>query len=301
MIEVIPLRAQDLPALARLWTQALTRQGPHCSLSAHDIEEHVLLHGGEPRAILAIDPRGWLAAHSDGELVGFAHCTVGRWLQDHPEILRGILRAMVLASEAPSATGSVLLRAADAYFRTNASLADIVAFHPYSGYPLINQGRGALMHEEWTIMDAMGQAGYRLASRWLYFHRSFTALIPEQLPQIPGLKLSWERSSDLAWGLRVQLQGEPIAEARFMPLPQSQDCPLPRSAALYHIEVTPAFHRQGIGRWLLQRGMNHLITLGFDRLLIDAPHEDALLQSRLFRLQFREQSQRGYTYEKPHA
>ena len=301
MIEVSTLHTQDLLPLARLWTRALARYAPHCTLSADDIQERILLHGGEPRAILAIDPRGWLAARNDGELVGFAHCSVGRWIQDHPETMRGVLRALVLAPGAPSPAARMLLRAADGYFRAASGLDGIVAFHPYGGYPFINRGRGALMHEEWEIMDAMGQAGYRLTRRWLFFERAFTTFIPERLPQMPGLALSWEKPSDEVWGLNVHLQGDPIAEARFMLLPQPEDCTLARAATLYHLTVEPEYQRRGIGAWLLQRGVNHLVGLGVRRLLIDVPHEDALLQSRLFRLQFREQPQRGYTYEKPHA
>jgi ribosomal protein S18 acetylase RimI-like enzyme len=103
------------------------------------------------------------------------------------------------------------------------------------------------------------------------------------------------------WRFVVRLDAEPVARARFMILPSLPDCPQSRSATLYQLEVEPERQRQGIGRWLLERSINHLIAQGVDRLLVDAPHEDVLLHARLYRLQFREQALRGYTYAKKHV
>ncbi len=301
MIEASLLTDRELPELADLWSQVLSAQGVACTLTNNDLREHLLLHGGEPRAILAIDPRGWLVARSEGRLVGFAHCTVGRWPNDDPECLRGILRTMILAPDAPPATGRVLLRAADAYFRTKTDLSNIIAFHPHSGYPLINQGRGVVFQEQWGIMEALGADGYQLTRRWLFFERSFPGIIPERLPHIADLKLEIEAISMTEWRFTVWLDAEPIARARFMILPSLSDCSPSRSASLYQLKVDPKRQRQGIGRWLLERGINHLIAQGVDRLLVTAPHEDTPLHGRLYRLQFREQPLRGYTYEKKHA
>jgi len=301
MIEASRLRTSDLPALAALWTQALAREEDDCPLTVPEIEDHVLLHGGEPRAILAIDPQGWIAARSDGALLGFVHCTVGRLQADDPEILRGFLRTLALAPDAPQAAIRVLLRAADAYFRSKHNLTNIFAFHLHTGYPRLNYGRGTAGHEQWALMDALGEENYRLSQRWLFYNRDFTDLIPEHQPQLPGLKLQWEEQVDERFTLSAWSGLDAVARARFMIFPQPPECSVPRVASLYHLEVLPDYQHQGIGRWLLERGANHLIARGVHRLLEDASHEDARTQSRLLRLGFHEDPQRGYVYEKPHA
>ncbi len=301
MIEASQLRFRDLPALAALWTQVLAQQGASCPLSVREIEDHVLLHGGEPRAILAIDPRGWIVARRGDALLGFVHCTVGRLQADDPETLRGILRALVVAPDAPAAAIKLLLRAADAYFRAKNNLTNIIAFHLHAGYPRLDHGRGAAGHEQWALMDALGRANYRLARRWLFYHRDFADFIPEHLPRLPGLTLQWEEKSDEGFTLSAWSEMKLVARARFMIFPRPPDCDAPRVASLYHLEVLPDYLHHGVGRWLLERGANHLVAHGVNRLLEDVAHEDALMQSRLRRLGFHECEQRGYTYEKDHV
>lgn len=301
MIEASPLRARHLPALASMWTQALAQQGDHCPLSPREIEDHVLLHGGEPRAILAIDPRGWIIVRSNDDLVGFVHCTVGRLQSDDPETLRGILRALVVAPDAPAAVIKLLLRAADAYFSTKHNLTNITAFHLHTGYPRLNHGRGTAPNTQWALMDALGNAAYRLTRRWLFYSRDFVGVTPEHLPRLPGLKLQWEERMDEGFTLSVWSELDFVARARFLIFPQPSDCAVPHTASLYHLEVAPEYQHRGVGRWLLERGANYLISRGVNRLLEDVAHEDAPMQSRLLRLGFRECELRGYTYEKDHA
>jgi len=301
MIEASLLTDQELPELADLWSQRLAVAEAGCALTIDDLSEHILLHGGEPRAILAIDPRGWIVARSDGKLVGFLHCTVGRWPQDDPECLRGILRAMILAPDAPSATASVLLRAANAYFRTKTDLTNIIAFHPHSGYPLIDFGRGVVFQEQWQIMKALGRDGYRLRQRWLFFERHFSTHIYEHLPGISDLKLQIEVVAGDEWSLILWHEAEQIAVARFLIHPHPQNCAPIRTASLHKLQVRADMQRQGIGRWLMERGVNHLISHGIQHLLVEATHEDSALHTRLYRLQFRELPLRGYTYEKSYV
>ena len=301
MIEASVLHARDLPDLAGMWTEILAHQGSSCTLSPDELQENVLLHGGEPRTILAIDPRGWIVARHDGKMVGFVHCTVGRLPQDSPETLRGFVRTLLLTPDAPPAVTPMLLRAADNYFRTKNNLSNIIAFHIHTGYPFLDDARGTLLHEQWALMEAVGGAGYRLSRRWLFYQQVFDAPVIERLPHLSGLELHWDDLTDETLAVSARLEFNPIATARFMLLPRPRDCSLPRTASLYHFEVEPEMRQQGIGRWLLARSVNHLLAIGFPRLLVDAPHEDALFHARLRRLGFHEQAQRGYTYEKAHV
>jgi ribosomal protein S18 acetylase RimI-like enzyme len=150
-------------------------------------------------------------------------------------------------------------------------------------------------------MDALGEAGFRLARRWLFYFREYTDPIPEQLPRLPALQLRWEDSTDDELVLSVWSGPDRVASARFLILPRPDNCDNPRTASLYHLTVEPDIRRQGVGQWLLVRAANHLYTRGISRLLVDAPHEDALFHERLRRLGFHEQPLRGYTYEKHHA
>ena len=100
------------------------------------------------------------------------------------------------------------------------------------------------------------------------------------------------------WRWLVQVGVQTVAEARFMVFDLPEGCAAPRSASLYHLTVDPGFQRQGIGRWLLERGANHLRARGVTRLFVDIPHEDAINQARLMRLGFRELPLRGYSYRK---
>jgi ribosomal protein S18 acetylase RimI-like enzyme len=301
MIEASTLQASELPDLAELWTKTLAFQGSNCTLSPAELEEHILLHGGEPRAILAVDPRGWIVARNDDGLQGFIHCTVGRLPDDDPETLRGFVRTVMVAPAAPAGVTRILLRAADSYFRSKKNLDGILAFHIYAGYPYLNDGRGPLLYERWDLMDALGVAGYQLTRRWLFYEQIFETMVPEQMPLLPGLRLRWDEMTEGELALSVWLDLDQIATARFLLLPRPGDCHLPRTASLYHLEVAPDARHQGVGRWLLARAVNHLVTTGIRRMLVDAPHEDALLQSRLRRLGYDEQPQRGYTYEKSHV
>lgn len=298
MIEVTPLYRDDLPQLARIWSQTLLRYDFPCTLSAQDIEDHVLLHGGEPRAILAIDPKGWLVAREAGKMVGFAHCTVGRLAQDEPETMRGFLRALVVAEDAPPGTIGLLVRAANAYFLQKSHLTNIIAFHMETGYPRLLYGRGTVMGMEWAWMQALGEQGYQLAHRWLFYEHQVDRPMSEHLPNIPNLILDWETEMDGQITLMVRQGVDILAKAHFMLLPQNPDCPRPRAASLYQLNVEPTYQRQGIGRWMLERGANHLLALGIPLLTIHALHEDTLTQSRLLRLGFHESPLRGYTYER---
>ena len=298
MIEITPLYDRDLPRLADIWSQALARRGFACVLTEDDIREHVLLHGGEPRAILAIDPKGWLVARQEDELIGFIHCTVGRLETDGPETLRGVIRALVTAEDAPPATAGLLLKAADVYFDGKRNLDGVIAFDLATGYPRVAWGRGAILGEDWLLMDALGQRGFKLARRWLFYGRHFSEHIPERLPQLPGLALFWQDDMDDHFTFIVRLGVDDIASIRFMRYPQSPDCPEPVSAGLHRLNVRAEYQRQGIGRWLLERGVNHLIAHGVQRLFVDIPHEDAQGQSRLMRMGFHESPLRGYSYER---
>ncbi len=298
MIEITPLYDRDLSRLAALWSEALVRLGFACALSEKDIEEHVLLHGGEPRAILAIDPKGWLAARQEDALVGFVHCTVGRLETDEPETLRGVVRALVTAPDAPPATAGLLLKAADVYFDGKRNLDGIIAFDLATGYPRVAYGRGAILGEDWRLMEALGQRGFKLARRWLFFERHVRAPIPEHLPQLPGMTLFWQDSMDDHLSLVVRLGSDEIASIRFIRYPQPDDCSEPLSAGLHRLDVRPERQGQGVGRWLLERGINHLVAHGVRRLFVDIPHEDGTSQSRLMRMGFHEAPLRGYSYER---
>jgi len=301
MIEVTPLYNRDLPRLAALWSEALARAGFSCALSEKDIEDHVLLHGGEPRAILAIDPRGWLAARQGDALVGFVHCTVGRLEGDEPETMRGVIRALVTASDAPPATAELLLKAAEAYFDGQRDLDGVLAFDLATGYPRIAYGRGAILGEDWALMEALGRRGFQLARRWLFYERLFSAPIPEHLPQLPGLALFWQDGMDDQVTFIARSGPDEVASIRFIRYPRPEDCSEPLTAGLHRLDVRPEYQRQGIGRWLLERGINHLIAHGVRRLFVDVPHEDAAGQARLMRMGFHESPLRGYSYARASA
>ncbi len=297
MIEVATLHPDHLPRLAELYTRQ--QNDVSCPLLAQEVTDSILLHGGEPRAILAIDPQGWLTARSAAGVVGFIHCTVGRLHGDDPETLRGFVRALVLAADAQPAVAQVLLRAANAYFASKRNLANIIAFHPDGGYPRLDFGRGALAHERWGVMDALGDAGYHLSQRWLFYERPLPDFIPEQLPQLPGLTLQWQDIDPDNFVLTAWSGLDKAAQAHFMTLPQPPSCSKPRTASIYRMEVRDSFQHQGIGRWLLQRGANHLRTIGVERLMETVSHQDVRTQDRLRRLGFHECPQRGYTATKP--
>jgi GNAT superfamily N-acetyltransferase len=292
MIETGILNRRDLPALATLWPEVA------CPLTATQVMEDVLLHGGEPRAILAIDPNGWLVARSQGQLAGFAHCTVGRLPQDDPESLRGFLRALVLAPDAPPATYRLLLRAADAYFRAQKDVTQVLAFHLNTGYPRLNHGRGTVRHDDWGLMSALGDAGYQLVNRWLFYEQDFEALMTETLPAMPDLRLRWDDWLPEHVALSVWSESALVARARFMLFPQPEACQNQRAASLYDLHVVPDFRGWHIGRWLLARGVNHLITRGITHLFEAVAHDDVAMHARLRSLDFSESPQRGYAYEK---
>ncbi len=296
MIEITPLYQDDLPSLAAIWSATLARHGFDCGLNEDEIIEHVLLHGGEPRAILAIDPKGWLVARADGVLVGFVHCTVGRWAEDDPETLRGIVRALVTTADASPAVVDLLLKAADRYFDGKQNLEGVFAFPLAAGYPRIAFGRGAMLGEDWALMEALGRRGFKLAQRWLFYERRFHGPIPEHMPQLPGVALFWQDEDEDHLGLVARHGMDEIAIIQFLQYPHPVSCAQPVAAGLYRLQVQPDYQRQGIGRWLLERGINHLVARGVQRLWVDIPHEDIRAQSRLLRMGFHESPLRGYSF-----
>ena len=295
MIEAGLLTQQELPALAALWSRALPAGA--CPLTAAELTEYVLLHGGEPRAILAVDPQGWLVARGEGHLLGFAHCTVGRLPEDDAETLRGVLRALVLAPDAPAATYQILLRAAAHYFGQQRALSNILAFHLHTGYPRLNHGRGTVQQDDWALMTALGEAGYRLTQRWLFYRRDFSDMIEEPLPDVPGLSLRWQASVPEQFTLSAWAGPELAARAQFMLFPQPPTCPAEPGASLFDLQVMPKYQQRHMGRWLLARGVNHLIARGITHLFEAVPHDASRMQERLRALNFTESSQRGYSYE----
>jgi ribosomal protein S18 acetylase RimI-like enzyme len=192
----------------------------------------------------------------------------------------------------------VLLRAVERYFRTQKDIQSVVAFHPHTGYPVWADGRGAVMHHQWSLMEALGNAGFHLTERWLFFSKVFNALIPEHLPALPGVRLVWDDVGDTDVGMLAFSGQDVVARARFVILPRCNGDFRPDTASLFYLEVCAAYRRQGLGHWLFERGINRLVDRGVYRLLIDVSHQDTLFQSRLRRLGFYEQPQRGYTYIK---
>ena len=250
-----------------------------------------------PHADLAVDPEGWLVASQGDYTLGFAHCTVGRLVDDDRDIVRGFLRLFVIRPDAPPEAATALLTAVDSYFRGH-KVEQIDAFHIRTGYPCCLAGRGALTGERFDLMSALGHAGYKMTDRWLLYEKRTHARVIELPPALAELRLQIEDGDDGGFALHVSQRIMPVASVLIRPLPVVSEGTGTPTASVHELMVNEPYRRKGIARWLGQRAMNELVIQGMHRLVADVNHENEAGQSLLLALGFEEISIRGYSYAK---
>jgi ribosomal protein S18 acetylase RimI-like enzyme len=296
MLEITPLRHRDLAAVTELFNQATAALPYHWPLDPKSFRQLVLLHDPAPVAAWAVDPEGWLAATLDGHTVGFAHCTTGRLQDDDRHTRDGFLRRLVVLPKGAAAVAPALLSAADAYFRRQ-EVARVRAFPIQGGYPCHLAGRGALVSGDLEVMGALGRAGYRISQRWLLYEMIFGDYVVERFPQIAGLDL---KIAAAAQGIRlvVTARAEFLAEIECALLPEVSQHTGVATASLLRLCVAQTARRRGLGRWLLLRCLNELVTRGVQRLVVDINHTDADMQGLLLHVGMQELPLTGYSYAK---
>lgn len=296
MLEITPLRHRDLAAVTELFNQATAALPYHWPLDPKTFRQLVLLHDPAPVAEWTVDPEGWLAATLDGHTIGFAHCTIGR-LQDDDRLTRaGFLRHLAVLPKGATAAAPALLAAADAYFRRQ-EVVQVVAFPIRGGYPCHLAGRGALVGGDLEVMGALGRAGYRISQRWLLYEMLFGDYVVEHLPQIAALDLKIAASAQ-GFSLTASARAEFLAEIECALLPEVSQHTGVSTASLLRLCVAQASRRRGLGRWLLLRCLNELVTRGVQRLVVDINHTDADLQGLLLHVGMQELPLTGYSYVK---
>ncbi|RME86435.1 MAG: N-acetyltransferase [Caldilineae bacterium] len=296
MIHVSPLNQEDIPALTALFNHATAHLPYRWELDAQSFRELVLEDDGEPWALLSPELAGCLVARYGEEIIGFAHCAIGYLAGERDNRRRGFLRFLITASDAPAWTANLLLAETETYFRER-RIGEVEAFHIHTGYRCLLAGRGALPDQRLDLMQALGEAGYRMCSRWLLYERMIYTHTRELLPRLDRLSLQIE-PSEPGFALHAARQAEPVADfaVRYLPL-LSQRSGL-ESASLEHLRVHEPFRRQGVARWLALRGINELASRGFSRLIVHINHNELAAQSLLLSLGFDELPLRAYSYTK---
>ena len=265
------------------------------SLTANEFREMALLHDGAPYAMLELDPDGWLTATKDGQVIGFAHCAVGRLRNDEPDVRRGFLRFLTIRRDAPGETASALLQETERYFRTQ-RVSQIHAYHIATGYPCRLAGRGMLTTHDFDLMIALGEAGYEIRDRWLMYERRFYEPLIEHSPAIERLRLQIEHRGDEGFAFYAAQHTDPIAQMRIRYLTELSTHTQTPSASLEHLYVEADYRRRGVARWLLQRAANDLLARGYRRLVVHINHRDEAGQALLLYMGFDELPLSGYSY-----
>lgn len=299
MPPISPLRNSDLAAVTALFNQSATTLPYRWQLTSQQFRALALFHDGGPRAVLDAEPAGWLAARAGDRMLGFVHCACGRLADDPRTGARGFIRHLLLAPDAPPETADALLAAGAAYF-ADKELDAVHAFHIRSGYPCYLAGRGMLAGGQFAVMAALGRFGYRVSDRWLLYERRFAGHLVERQPGL-GLTLQVEPETNAWLSLYAATGSRPIAALHLDFLPELSEASDMPTATVRQLTVEPAYRRQGIGRWLLQRAMNDLVSRGLRRLIVDINHADAPAQALLLHLGFEELPLTGYSYVKRDA
>lgn len=298
MLTISPLRNSDLAAVATLFNQSALALPYRWELTSQQFRELALFDDGAPRAKLNTDPEGLLVAREGEHTLGFGHCAVGRLADDPRTTTRGFIRHLALHPEAPPQAADALLAACDAFFTAHEKGLDAIhAFHIRSGYPCYLAGRGMLTSRRFEVMAALGRAGYRVSDRWLLYERNLSAHLVERQPGL-GLVLQIEPDKAAWLSLYAAEGSRPAAALQLDLLPELSEAKGMPNASLRQLTVAPAYRRKGVGRWLLQRAMNELVSRGVRRLIVDINHADAFAQALLLHLGFEELPLTGYSYEK---
>lgn len=296
MLEITPLRHRDLAAVTELFNQTTAAYPYHWPLDPQSFRQMVLLHNPAPAAEWAVDPEGWLVATLDGHTVGFAHCTVGRLQTDDRHTRDGFLRHLAVLPRGAAAAAPALLSGVEAYFRRQ-DVGLVRAFPAQGGYPCHLAGRGVMVGGNLDVMGALGRAGYRISQRWLLYEMFFGDYVVEHLPQMTSLTLRIETAVD-GFRLVVSTSADLLAELECQLLAEVSQHTGVRTATLSTICVGQTSRRRGLGRWLLFRCLNELITRGVQRLVVDINHTDADLQGLLLHIGMQELPLTGYSYAK---
>lgn len=296
MIQVRSLRPRDLAAATTLFNEVTASWPYHWPLTTAEFQSLMLYDTADPALKLNSDPTGWLVAIAGQQVVGLAHASFsGQYLDVTPP--QGWLRALLVKDDAPPQTPHALLQAADRYFGEH-SVSEVTAFSPDAGYACLLAGRGVLPGHRLDLIRAMGEAGYQLQDRWLLYEKRVYKALSEHLPDITPLRLHWQNATAEQLEFWLHDGHAAIAHIRIHKLSELSQHLQPASASLAYLFVAEKRQRQGLGRWLLQRSLNELLTRDIHRLIVHINHYDAAAQGLLLQLGFDELPLRGYTYEK---
>ncbi len=297
MIKVTALQTRDLAAVASLFAEATATYPYRWTLPPQAFRDQVLFDAGEPHADLAVDPEGWLVASQGDYTLGFAHCTVGRLVEDDRDVVRGFLRLFIIRPDAPPESATALLTAVDSYFRGH-KVEQVDAFHIRTGYPCCLAGRGALASDRFDLMAALGRARYQMTDRWLLYEKRTYVRVIEQPPVLTDLRLQIEDDDGGGFSLYVSQRITPVGNVLIRPLGAVTEGTGTPTASVRNAMVAEPFRRKGVARWLGQRAVNELVLRGVHRLVADVNHVNEAGQSLLLALGFEELSIRGYSYAK---
>jgi GNAT superfamily N-acetyltransferase len=311
MLTYRTFRNADPPVLASLWRSRAGQPGLLQPVSPDLFEQLVF-------AKLYFDYRGLFLACDDGQPVGFAHAGFGPNAEhDWISTEAGVVCVLLVRPEyAESEAAAGLLGCCEEYLRGRGAKTiyggGLYPFNPFYVGLYGGSELPGLMDSDAVARGAFAARGYQEVERTMILRRElggFESLIDRRQMQIRRQMLVevtadapartwWEASTVGEFDLtRFELVprggGSTVATAIFRSMEPSGASPAVRAVGLLGVSVDPAYHRHGLGLFVLSEALRQFLRQGVAHVETQVRQTNAAALGILRKLGFQQAEQGG--------
>ena len=273
-MEILPYTPDMLSPLTAFYNRLIT-DVPHC----YPVDENEFAH--EMRGVTDnvrdsdnLDSEAAFVAMKRGTVLGFAHAGIGQ-TGDNREVNVGVIRFLGY-ERGEWRAGQAVLKQAEAYLKT-CNLAETSVFSVGSVYPFYHLEYACLSDALDHVHALLGLNGYQRSDGWVCFEWQDYSVTPTPLPLPVTLSVYWKEGRGVRPNCDVvaHLDGKQIGVCQSVSAGEHSS----HADAQYwcdtdFLDVEDAFQGQGVGRYLLQRALEEMHSVGYRHAAISANWEN---------------------------
>ncbi|MDE0297682.1 MAG: GNAT family N-acetyltransferase [Candidatus Poribacteria bacterium] len=271
-MEILPYTPDMVSSVTAFYNRLIT-DVPHC----YPVEEKEFAHAmrGVTDSVKdseTLDSEAAFVALSRGGLHGFAHVGIGQ-IGDNREVEIGVVRFLGYERGARRA-GQAVLEAAEAYLKAR-NLAQTFAFSDV--YPFHHVAYACLSDALDHVHALLGLNGYHRCDGWVCFDWQDYSVTPTPLTLPVTLSVHWKegRGDRPNCDVIATLDGERIGICQSVSGGEySRHADAQYWCDTDFLDVEDAFQGQGVGRYLLERSLEEMHSVGYRHASISANWEN---------------------------
>lgn len=273
-MEILPYTPDILSPLTAFYNR-LTAGVPHC----YPAEEKEFAHAmrGVTHSVKdseTLDSEAAFVAMKRGTVLGFAHAGIGQ-TGDNWEVDIGVI-GFLGYERGERRAGQAVLEEVEAYLKGR-NVSQIFAFSEYCGYPFYHFEVACLSSALDHVHTLLGLNGYRRSGGWVCFDWEDYKVTPTPLTLPVTLSVHWKEGRGVRPNCDVvaHLDGKQIGVCQSVSAGEHSS----HADAQYwcdtdFLDVEDAFQGQGVGRYLLQRALEEMHSVGYRHAAISANWEN---------------------------